>query len=170
MKDLRTYISESILEAYKKPTESFIIKDVNGNDIEFEPSRYEILNKAFEWVSKHCVIDTKIFEAEKTPYKVDRVLFKTNEYELKSVKFYLDPEDKDLVNVEKIRRNKEEFAKLVEKYKGTLGDDVIIGQLIPFNTYNKSHAAYTEIILTNKNVLNNYIPDYAFPISDEKVV
>ena len=62
------------------------------------------------------------------------------------------------------------ITKLIDKYKGTLKDDQIIGQLIPYSLVQKNHTAYTEIILTNKNILANYIDDYAFPISDEKIV
>ena len=94
MKDIKNYI----LEGYKKPTKPYIIKDIDGNDVEFEPSRYEILNKAFEWVCKHCVIDKKLFEKEKWPYTVAKAVFKSNKYELKSVLFALDPEDKDLMD------------------------------------------------------------------------
>jgi len=165
MKDIKNYI----LEGYKKPTKPYIIKDIDGNDVEFEPSRYEILNKAFEWVCKHCVIDKSLFEKEKWPYTVAKAVFKSNKYELKSVLFALDPEDKDLIDRNKIKSNSE-HQKLIDKYKGTLKDDQIIGQLIPYSLIQKNHTAYTEIILTNKNILANYIDDYAFPISDEKIV
>ena len=165
MKDIKKYIQE----AYKKPTTPFIIKDVNGNDVEFEPSRWEVLNKAFEWVCKHCIIDPKIFEHERIPYKVDKVIYKTNKYELKSALFVLDPDDKDLINREIIKTGSK-IEKLIEKYKGTLKEDQIIGQLVPMIFKQKSPGAYTEIIITPKSILSNYIDDYAFPISDEKII
>lgn len=165
MKDIKTYINEG----YKKPLEPFVIKDTDGNNVEFEPSRYEILNKAFAWVCKHCVIDKKKFEHERTQYKVDRVLSKTDNYELKSVKFPLDPADNDLVDRNIIKSNTE-IQKLINKYKGTLDNDQIIGELIPWDTYHKGHTAYTEIILTKNNILSSFIPDYGFPISNEKIV
>ena len=154
MKDIKSYITEG----YKKPIKPFIIKDINGNNVEFEPSRYERLNKAFEWVCKHCIIDKKLFDQEKWPYTVAKAVFKSNKYELGSVVFALDPKDQDWVDRNKIKSSSE-HKKLVDKYKGTLKEDEIIGQLIPYS-----------ILQTNKNILWNYIDDYAFPISDEKVV
>lgn len=166
MKDIKTYINEG----YKKPLEPFIIKDIDGNDVEFEPSRWEILNKAFEWVCKHCVIDTSMFEHEKTLYKVDRVLSKTDNYELKSVKFPLDPTDKDLINKDKIKSHTE-CQKIIDKYKeNQIEDNQIIGQLIPWNSYHKAPGSYTEIILTKKNILSSFIPDYTITISNEHIV
>ena len=162
-------IKDFILEAYKKPTEPFVIKDTEGNDVEFEPSRWEVLNKAFEWITKHTVVDKKSFERERVPFKVDRAVFKTDKYELKSAMFVLDPDDKDWIDRNKIKSG-EDFKKLVEKYKGTLKDDQIIGKLVPASMVQKSRNAYGEVILTKKHILWNYIDDYAFPISNEKII
>ena len=162
-------IKDFILEAYKKPIEPFIIKDTEGNDVEFEPSRWEVLNKAFEWITKHTVVDNKSFERERVPFKVDRTVFKTDKYELKSAMFVLDPDDQDWVDRNKIKSG-EDFKKLVEKYKGTLKDNQIIGKLVPAAAINRNRNGYGEVILTKKNVLWNYIDDFAFPISNEKII
>ena len=169
-------INQFIIEKFKinKDNVNFLnkyeIASTNKNEgkIEFEPSKKnKRFNPCFEWLCKHCQIEPNAFKDQNTEFKVDKVLFNTNKYELKSVLCYIYPKDKELNQSSKIRG---EYKRLSEKYENGLKEDEIFGILVSPQEYNKSRNAYGELIFTNKGIYWNYIDDYALKISDETLV
>lgn len=173
MKQFKEYILESFKinkDNVSNLEKDFEISSTNEHEgkIEFTPSKKnKKFNSCFEWLCKHCKIEPNSFKDERVEFKVDKVLFKTNKYELNSVLCYIFPNDKELNQSSKI---KGEYKRLAEKFKDGLKEDEIFGILVTSSEYMKSRNAYGELIFTNKGIYWNYIDDYALKISDEKLV
>lgn len=168
-------ITDYIIEKFKLNSKTinnivfFGIESTNKNEgvVEFEPSKNDKFNSCFDWISKHCQIRPYIYKDENVDFKVDKVLFKTNKYELNSVVCYIYPNDKELIQSNIIRT---QYKRLADKFKDGLKEDEKIGVLVPFSVYQKGRNSYGELIFTKNGILWNYIDDYAITISNEKLI
>lgn len=171
MKSLKIFLEKlKINKDTKNQSNIFSLKDIEGNYIEFEPASKKKdtdLNKVFEWVHKHLNIDPKTFEAVRCPYKVDKILFHTNKYELKSVLCYIYPKNQKLIQSSEIRTH---FKELYREYENGLKDDEIFGTIVPQDIAVRGRNAYGEVIFTKNRIIWNYIDDYPITISTESVI
>ena len=171
MKSLNQFINEKLKinsqSKVEKNKEFYEIETDKGDIVEFKKSRWDSLNNCFEWICNHCKIEPDSFTSNKTEYKIDKVLFKTNKYELKSVLCNIYPIDKQLINSTEIKTHYNNIAK---NYEEPLEDKEFFGYLVPSEEARKGRNSYGELIFTKKGILWNYIDDYAIKISDEILV
>ena len=166
MKALNNFIIERLkLTNDTKAIQNFIY-DLDGNEVYFDLDKrkgFKRMNDALNWVRKHCKIDSKNVSSS----KLKEIFKKTNDYELNSICFILNPEDKNLIDAIKIKRNYED---VISNYSETMKDDEYIGEIIPYDNYNyKWYTLYTPIYLTEKGILSGYITNYPVYLSKENI-
>ena len=167
MKSINNFIIERLkITNDTKALQNFIY-DLNGNEVYFDLDKrkgFKRMNDALDWVRKHCKIDSKNVNS----HKLKEIFKKTNNYELNSICFALNPKDKNLVDAQKIKRN---YKDVISNYTETMKDDEYIGEIIPFEEESNyyTYKQYTRIYLTENGILSGYIPDYPVYLSKENI-
>ena len=165
--NLKTLLTERLKLDKNQDLPKNFIYDLNREKVYFDLDKrkgFQRMNIALGWVQKHCKIDSNKLNSN----KLKDILKRTNEYELNSVCFKLKPEDKDLIDADKIKRD---YNKVISKYHETIDDDEYIGEIIPFSDSQSAfnYSQYTYIVITDKGILSNYISSFPVYLTKENI-